>query len=83
MLAHDACETINCHEEVLYVLSIKEYIHWSIQQQPEMESVEKGQRGQIMVTTETLHKAYLMARLPQMKMTPTCLNTRSMTLGGT
>ena len=41
-LAHDACETIDCHEEVLVGLPIREHIHWPIQQQPEMESGGEG-----------------------------------------
>ena len=30
-LAHDACESINCHQEVLDGLPIREHIHWPIQ----------------------------------------------------
>ena len=41
-LARDSCETINCHEEVLDGLPIREHIHWPIQQQPEMESGGEG-----------------------------------------
>ena len=33
-LAHDACETINCHVQVLQGLPIRQTIHWPIQSQP-------------------------------------------------
>ena len=39
-LAHDACESINCHQEVLDGLPIREHIHWPIQKQPQMESAQ-------------------------------------------
>ena len=35
-LAHDACETRNCHVQVLTGLPIREKIHWPIQSQPDL-----------------------------------------------
>ena len=39
-LAHDACESINCHQEVLDGLPIRKHIHWPIQKQPQVESAQ-------------------------------------------
>ncbi len=42
-LAHDACETANCHQELLDGLPVREHIHWPIQKQPDMEGEGRGQ----------------------------------------
>ena len=34
-LAHDACESVNCHEQVLKGLPVRENIHWPIESQPQ------------------------------------------------
>ncbi len=44
-LAHDACETANCHQELLDGLPVRENIHWPIQKQPDMEG-ERGGQGE-------------------------------------
>ncbi len=36
-LAHDACESANCHRELLNGLPVREHIHWPLQKQPDSQ----------------------------------------------
>ena len=42
-LAHDACVRMNCHQQVLEGLPVREHIHWPVQAQPRIGSSLAGQ----------------------------------------
>ena len=41
-LAHDACVRMNCHQQVLEGLPVREHIHWPVQAQPKIGSSLAG-----------------------------------------